>query len=222
MDPRAIRERADRVRQHVNPLSLRYQVPIAPIPWEEIFPHPDHPFHVDIGCGAGRFVLHLAQRHPDWNVVGLEIRKPLVDRANVWRQEQGLNNAYFVFTNATIHLSTLFAPQSIQRLTIQFPDPWFKKRHHKRRVIQPQVVEILATCLCPGAFIFVQSDVAEVALQIADLFANHPGFTPPQSLQENPFGIPTEREQHCLIHGIPVTRFGCWRRTAPQARAQVS
>lgn len=212
MDPRAIRERAERIRQHVNPLSQRYQKPIRPLDWGQIFPDPHRPLHVDMGCGPGRFVLNLAKRDPDWNVVGLEIRQPLVDRANLWRQEQGLSNAYFVFTNATLHLGTLFAPGTIQRLTIQFPDPWFKKRHHKRRLIQPHVVPTLASCLKPGALVFVQSDVAEVAQEIAQLLGSHPAFTPPQLLDHNPIGIPTEREEHCYQQGIPVTRWSCYRR----------
>jgi len=212
MDSQTIRERADRVRQHVNPLSQRYQGSILPVNWRAIFPHSELPLHIDIGCGAGRFVLRLANRDPQWNVVGLEIRRPLVDRANLWRQEQGLNNAYFIFTNATIHLGILFPPQSIHRLTIQFPDPWFKKRHQKRRVIQPQMVAVLARCLRPGALIFVQSDIAEVAVHIADLLAVHPGFTVPRPLDHNPIEIPTEREEHCLAQGISITRFICYRR----------
>ncbi|GAB4216805.1 MAG: tRNA (guanosine(46)-N7)-methyltransferase TrmB [Synechococcales cyanobacterium] len=205
-------ERADRIRQHVNPLSVGYQAPIQPPDWATVFPQPQHPLHVDMGCGAGRFVLQLAQQQPEWNVVGLEIRKPLVDRANLWRLDAGIRNAYFLFTNATIHQETLFPPTSLSRLTIQFPDPWFKKRHHKRRLVQPGLVAALAEQLRPDSLVFVQSDVAEVASEIVTHFAQHPAFSSPEPVAVNPFGLPTEREQSCLAQGLAIVRYQLWRR----------
>ena len=85
-----------RVREHVNPLSSKYQTPPSIPDWGTIYAHPNLPLHLDIGCARGRFVLQLAQIEPSWNYLGLEIRGPLVDQANQWRTEQGSQNLHYL------------------------------------------------------------------------------------------------------------------------------
>jgi len=84
-----------RVRQHVNPLQAQYQQPTPPPHWERVYRRLGQPFHLDIGTGSGRFLLRLAQEQPDWNFLGVEIRQALVERANAWRDELGLDNVIF-------------------------------------------------------------------------------------------------------------------------------
>ena len=140
-----------RVREHVNPLSSKYQTPPSIPDWGTLYAQPDLPLHLDIGCARGRFVLQLAQIEPRWNYLGLEIRGPLVDQANQWRTEQGSQNLHYLSCNANNTLRPLLQslPSGwLQRVTIQFPDPWFKKRHHKRRVVQPELFKTwLIFCL---------------------------------------------------------------------------
>lgn len=200
-----------RVREHVNPLSRRYQVAATPPDWHTVYADVRHPLHLDIGCGKGKFLLDMAQQQPDWNFLGLEIREPLVDQANEWRTEQGLTNLHYVFCNANNSLRPLLAslPTGIlQRVTIQFPDPWFKKRHQKRRVVQPALVTDLAEFLAPGGMLFIQSDVEEVAVEMRDRFDENPAFTrhPEPWLAENPLPVPTERELLVLSFHDPVYR----------------
>jgi tRNA (guanine-N7-)-methyltransferase len=187
-----------RVRQHVNPLSQRYSQPIKPPTWEKLYGDVTLPLHLDLGCGRGRFLLHMAQQHPDWNFLGLEIRQPLVDQANLWRDELGLTNVAFLFCNANVSLPHLLADWPhcpLQRVTIQFPDPWFKKRHQKRRIVQPELVADLATYLVKDGLVFLQSDIEEVAAEMRDRFQENPDFIglAPDWLPENPLGVPTER-----------------------------
>ncbi|NJO77387.1 MAG: tRNA (guanosine(46)-N7)-methyltransferase TrmB [Cyanobacteria bacterium RM1_2_2] len=200
-----------RVRQHVNPLSQKYQQsPELPV-WKEIYPNLMQPLHLDIGCGRGHFLLNMAQQQPDWNFLGLEIREPLVMQALQWRTDLGLTNLHYIFCNANSALRPLLQslpPNRLKQVTIQFPDPWFKQRHQKRRVVQPEMVDLLAEFLAPEGFVLLQSDVEAVAIEMCERFQAQPIFTrqEPEWLPTNPLPVPTEREQSTLSRGLPVYR----------------
>lgn len=203
---------AVRVRQHVNPLSQKYQNPIKPLDWEKVYACPTQPLHLDIGCGKGRFLLQMATLFPEWNFLGLEIREPLVQEANIWQAESGLTNLCYLFCNVNNPLSPLLSSLpagTLQRVTIQFPDPWFKTRHAKRRLVQPQLVAELAKYLAAGGIVFLQSDIEAVAVEMSDRFSSHPAFQR-QGLQkwlaENPLPVATERELSTLSRGEAVYR----------------
>lgn len=201
-----------RVREHVNPLSMRYQVSASPPDWTKIYTDLNLPLHLDIGCGRGRFLWHMAQIQTDWNFLGLEIREPLVEEANVWRDEKGLTNLHYLFCNANSSLKPILEtlPAGIlQRVSIQFPDPWFKNKHHKRRVVQPELVNDLATYLAIGGEVFIQSDIEEVEREMCDRFSSHASFQRQNDgewLAENPLPVATEREIGRLKRGEPVYR----------------
>ncbi|MFQ4143842.1 tRNA (guanosine(46)-N7)-methyltransferase TrmB [Chlorogloeopsis sp. ULAP02] len=201
-----------RVRQHVNPLAQKYQNPVTSLDWEKVYTQPNQPLHLDIGCARGRFLLKMAPIEPNWNFLGLEIREPLVDEANRLRDELGLTNLYYLFCNVNNSLRSLLSTLptgSLQRVTIQFPDPWFKNRHAKRRVVQPELVTELADYLVPGGIVFLQSDVEFIAKEMCDRFACHPAFQRQgkgEWLRENPLPVPTEREIATQKKGEPVYR----------------
>ncbi|PSB04618.1 tRNA (guanosine(46)-N7)-methyltransferase TrmB [Merismopedia glauca] len=200
-----------RVRQHVNPLSYKYRS-LTPLPdWRSLYSNLDLPLHIDIGCARGSFIQQMAVQTPDWNFLGLEIREALVEEANHQRDELGLTNLHYLFTNANVSLSALLAslPAGIlKRVSIQFPDPWFKKRHMKRRVVQPELVEAIANYLAPCGEVFLQSDVEEVAREMRDRFSENPAFQINSTawLATNPLPVPTEREIATLNRGLPVYR----------------
>jgi len=200
-----------RVRQHVNPLSQKYQQPVAPPDWSQVFSNPRRSLHLDIGCGRGVFLLKMAQVEPEWNFLGLEIREPLVEQALKWRDEEALSNLHYIFCNASNSLEPLLRslpPGTLQRVSIQFPDPWFKKRHQKRRVVQPSMVNTLANYMPPGGVVFLQSDVEAVAVEMCDRFQEHPAFQRQTAawLPNNPLPIATEREASTLSRNEPVFR----------------
>jgi tRNA (guanine-N7-)-methyltransferase len=202
---------AVRVRQHVNPLSQKYQTTVAAPAWEHIYAQPEQPLHIDIGCAKGIFLMRMAAVQPDWNFLGLEIRAPLVDAALKHRDEADLRNLHFLFCNANTSLPELLEslpPGVLQQVSIQFPDPWFKKRHQKRRVVQPELVATLARFLPAGGRVVLQSDVEEVAQEMCDRFAEHSAFRRSQTdwLPESPFPVPTDREELTLAKGLPVFR----------------
>jgi len=201
-----------RVRQHVNPLSQKYQTPTSPPNWEKTYADQNQPLHLDIGCGKGRFLLSMAQVEPRWNFLGLEIRQPLVHEANTWRQELGLTNLHYLFCNVNNSLRSLLSslPKgTLQRVTIQFPDPWFKNRHAKRRLVQPELVAELVSYLSVGGVVFLQSDIEALAVEMCDRFDADPAFQRQSSqdwLPENPLPVQTEREKSTLSRGEPVYR----------------
>lgn len=201
-----------RVRQHVNPLSNKYQLPIILPNWDKIYTQPTQPLHLDIGCSRGEFLLSMATIKSNWNFLGLEIREPLVIQANEKVTELGLQNLHFLFCNVNNALKPLlesFERGVLQRVTIQFPDPWFKKRQAKRRVVQPELVDTLAAYLMDGGKVFLQSDVEAVAVQMCNRFEEHPAFYKQGSdiwLATNPLPVPTEREVSTLSRSEPVYR----------------
>jgi tRNA (guanine-N7-)-methyltransferase len=200
-----------RIRQHVNPLARKFQSPIAIPDWQKIYQTCDRSIHLDIGCARGKFLLNLAQQNPQVNYLGIEIRRQLVDLANLERDQLGLTNLHYLFGNinssAQILLESL--PDRLKTISIQFPDPWFKKKHNKRRVVQPELVTLLVDYLGSKGEIFLQSDIKEVALEMRDRFAANSGLIQQHSqewLEINPLGVPTERELYVLGQNLPVYR----------------
>jgi len=201
-----------RIRQHVNPLASKFQQPISLPNWQEIYAESQQHLHLDIGCARGRFLIEMAQQYPTTNFLGIEIRASLVTAANQARDELNLVNLHYLFGNinssAKVLLQSLPA-NTLTTISVQFPDPWFKKRHNKRRVVQPELVKILIDSLAEGGWVFLQSDIKEVAQQMCDRFASSPLLTRQHTttwLETNPFTVPTERELYVLEQNLPVYR----------------
>jgi tRNA (guanine-N7-)-methyltransferase len=201
-----------RVRQHVNPLSQKYQTPLILPEWTQIYSNLTQPLHLDIGCARGTFLVKMAQLYPQINFLGIEIREPLVNEANEIRDRLGLTNLHYLFSNINNSLDILLKslPQGLLKwVTIQFPDPWFKHRHMKRRVVQPELVNILANYLTEEGIVFLQSDIQSVAKEMCERFQANSCFQKQHSemwLEINPFPIPTEREIATFAKNQPVYR----------------
>ena len=211
------------VRQHVNPLSRFFQLPLELPPPQQLFSDPALPLHLDIGCARGRFLLAMAQQDSRRNHLGVEIRRPLVSAAEADRQALGLSNLHYLFCNANISLEAWLTALPVGQLdlvTIQFPDPWFKKKHHKRRVLQPALLLAIAAALAPGKTLFLQSDVLAViepmvALCEASGCFNRPAGDARPWRHDNPLAVPTERETYVLNQGLPVYRVLYERNSTP-------
>lgn len=211
------------VRQHVNPLSRFFQQPLELPPPAELFADPHRPIHLDIGCARGRFLLDLAQQQPGVNHLGVEIRRALVSAAEADREALGLTNLHYLFCNANVSLEAWLAALPTGQLdlvSIQFPDPWFKKKHHKRRVLQPELLLAIAAALAPGKRLFLQSDVPAVIDPMVALTEACGCFSRPADdarpwRASNPLPVPTERETYVLNQGLPVYRVLFERNDAP-------
>src|SRR5215204_4742288 len=197
-----------RVHQHVNPLSPFYRQAPKPVDVESVFADPERPLLLDIGCARGRFLLRMAEAEPGWNYLGVEIREPLVDEANRLAEERGLANLHYSFSNAMLLLDLLLdaLPAGLlQKVTIQFPDPWFKRKHAKRRMVNEEMVDAIARHLAPGGSVFVQTDIESLAEDMFELFRVDDRFKEAKK-SENPFPVKTEREKAVEGKQLPVYR----------------
>lgn len=197
-----------RVHQHVNPLAPYYRQAPTPLVLNEIFAEPTRPLLLDIGCARGRFLLRMADAGSEWNYLGVEIREPLVNEANRLASEAGLTNAHYAFCNAMLWLDRLLSHipgELLQMVTIQFPDPWFKKKHAKRRMVNEELVDVIAAKLSSGGTIFVQTDIEFLAEEMFSLFDSDARLTS-QEVLENPFPVKTERERAVEDKALPVYR----------------
>jgi tRNA (guanine-N7-)-methyltransferase len=150
-----------RVHQHVNPLAPFYRFTPQPIEIEKIFANADLPLFLDVGCARGRFLLKMAEVEKRRNFLGVEIREPLVEEANRLAKEAKLTNLHYEFCNAMLALDKLLEnlPEGVlQTVTIQFPDPWFKKKHAKRRMVNAELVETIVKHLAENAAVSAESD----------------------------------------------------------------
>ena len=199
-----------RVRQHVNPLSIKYANPVVVPDWQAIFANPQLPLHLDIGCGKGDFLREMAAQVSGWNFLGLEIREPLVQRSLL--KANPTKNLHFIFCNANNSLRPLLTTWPggcpLQQVSIQFPDPWFKKRHQKRRVVQPELVTVLAEVMPTDGWVWLQSDIKEVCEEMCDRFDENAAFARTDTgwLKESPFPAKTDREAVTEEKGLPVYR----------------
>ena len=153
------------MRQHVNPLSRNFNQ-IESIPsLVEMFSDSKLNLHLDIGCASGDFLFDLALVNTSWNYLGIEIRERLVKTAKSKVREREINNLYFVFGNAINILNDVqskFIMKNVKSVSFNFPDPWFKKRHYKRRVVQPEFINLLSNSLPKGSLIFIKTDVKDL------------------------------------------------------------
>lgn len=202
-----------RVHQHVNPLSPFYRREPTPIDIETAFADPDLPLLLDIGCARGRFLLRMAEAEPEWNHLGVEIRHPLVDEANRLAEEAGLENLHYSFCNAMLWLGRLLEgipDGSLQAVTIQFPDPWFKKKHAKRRMVNNEMVATISRHLSRGGRVFIQTDIESLAEEMFALFRADGRFLE-SPIDHNPFPVKTEREKAVEDKSLAVYRAS-WTR----------
>ena len=201
------------MRQHVNPLSKNFDE-IERIPsLIEMFGDSKLPLHLDIGSAAGEFLLDLAFVNTNWNYLGIEIREKLVQSARYKLRDREIHNLYFLFGNANNILKDFqnrILIKNLKSVSFFFPDPWFKKRHHKRRVIQPDFVNILSNSMQKGSLIFIKTDVK-------DLF-DHMDFTilanfnfkkldkKDYDFSEgfNPNKVQTNREKYVIVNQLDI------------------
>ena len=197
-----------RVRQHVNPLKSDL-LEIAGVPRIDV--RPAQALEVELGAAEAHFLLERAARDPDGLYVGVEIRRELVEATNAECARLGLDNVRAVFANMSVDMPRLFAPGSVRRFFLNFPDPWFKSRQHKRRVIGPGLVAEIERALAPAGELFVMTDIftlaldAMAALEASPVFANASGAW--SFARENPYGAKSRRERQCETEGSRIWRL---------------
>lgn len=137
----------------------------APLDWSAVYGR-TAPRILEIGFGMGESTAEIAAAHPQNDYLGIEVHTPGVGSLLKQIAERDLKNVRIIQHDAVEVLKNMLTPDSLDGAHIFFPDPWPKKRHHKRRLIQAPLAALLASRLKPGAYIHVATDWAEYAEQV--------------------------------------------------------
>jgi tRNA (guanine-N7-)-methyltransferase len=188
-----------------------------PTDWTALF-GADRPLVLEIGFGYGHFLQHLARTKPDANVIGLEIANQCLDSAERAIVRKHLTNVRVIQSMAETALHHLFVPNSLSEVHINFPDPWFKKRHGHRRLIQRDTLDVLVSRLQPGAMLYLATDIIEYAEMSAQLLRVTSGLDntlPADWANEMPGRVVTKYEGRAQHDGRACYYFAYRRNQQP-------
>jgi len=158
-------------------LGPRFVLPFQPRPLDLDATFGRHaPRVLEIGFGMGDATAQVAAAMPDTDFIGIEVHAPGVGALLRRIGEQGLSNLRIVQHDAVEVLAQMIPPQSLAGVHLWFPDPWHKKRHHKRRLVQPGFVEALVSRLAPGGYLHCATDWQPYAEQMLAVLAAAPGL----------------------------------------------
>ena len=176
------------------------------------------PLVLDIGFGDGEALLTAAVNHPDIDYVGIEVHEPGIGHLLLLLEKAAIDNVRIVARDAADVLPELVPDASVDAVNLFFPDPWPKKRHHKRRLVQPDFVAEVARVLKSGGLFHVATDWADYARHTLETLAAEPRFVAvePADLCHNPlaFRPPTKFERRGRRLGHDVVDL-YYRRTEP-------
>lgn len=182
----------------------------------------DRPVELELGPANGAFLLERLATDPELRIFGLELRKKSATLADEKIHAIGQQYRARVFAeDARVALPRL-PTACVSRIYVHFPDPWWKKRHQKRILLQPELCDEAARVLCDGGELFVQTDVEERAEAYQRTLGAHAEFRPLEGSNgdEDPgFGARSSRERRALHDGLPIVRLR-FARVAREASEQ--
>lgn len=173
------------------------------------------PVEVEIGPGRGGFMLERLEAVPGARILGLEIRRKwaaIVDRRIAAR---GFGDRGRVLAEDARWALRRFPAECVRAVYVHFPDPWWKKRHFKRLVVSPELLEEVVRVLVPGGELFIQTDVEDRARAYAEIVGREPRLEPwaeSAEVPDNPYAARSPRERRAMADGLPVTRLRYRRR----------
>jgi len=147
----------------------------TPLDFESLFGN-DHQVIADIGFGNGDSTWQMAEQHPEENYLGIEVHRPGVGHLLMKLEEHALRNVRIACADAAEFLASRIAEASLAGVRIYFPDPWPKKRHHKRRLVQPGFVGLIASKLREGGVLHLATDWTPYAEHMLGVLAESPIF----------------------------------------------
>ncbi len=131
---------------------------------------------LEIGIGDGETLLELARRQPEADFLGVEVHRPGVGHCLLGIESRGLGNIRLISHDAVEVLQRQLADAALDQVLLYFPDPWPKKRHHKRRIVQPAFAELVACKLKPGGVLRLATDWAPYAEHMLEVLQHNPSF----------------------------------------------
>jgi len=131
---------------------------------------------LEIGFGNGDALASIAGQQPDTDFIGIEVHRPGIGRLLQQLDEHNLDNVRIMREDAVQVLKTCMPDNSLDRVLLFFPDPWHKKRHHKRRIVQADFVELLARKIRPGGCLHMATDWEDYAVHMLEVMEQSPRF----------------------------------------------
>jgi tRNA (guanine-N7-)-methyltransferase len=199
------------------PSLLEVPEPRGTLDWKAVFGNLQ-PVEIEVGFGKGLFLLTAAQACPAVNFLGIEVLRKYQLFTATRLAKRGLRNVRLVKADARSLLRDCVGTGSVQAVHVYFPDPWWKKRHLKRRVFTPEFVAQCVRVLRPGGHLFVVTDVEDYFRLITELLAAQLALrpAPPPPVQEPSHDLDylTNFERKFRKEGRPVYR-GRWEKAAP-------
>lgn len=172
--------------------------------WEEIFLN-SCPLKVEVGCGKDDSLIERAKMEPQSNFIGIESDTGVARRLESKIRRSGVSNLRVIAFDGPHAVQHLFSPGSVHAFYIQFPDPWPKKRHAKRRIFRNEFMNVLHEKLITGGILFIATDVKETAELALSVVQNMRGFTNEAGdhifCSQKPFSYMTLYERKFLKEG---------------------
>jgi tRNA (guanine-N7-)-methyltransferase len=168
------------------------------------------PLELDIGFGRGLSLFERARVSPQSRVIGIEIKTKWAYKVQQRIAREGLSRLCVLCGDAREILSRAEPDACLDRVSVHFPDPWWKKRHGKRLVVQERLLDDLARLMRPGGELLIQTDVQERAEQYLEQLRAARAFalgTETGLVEQNPFGAHSNRERRAIRDGLPVWRI---------------
>jgi tRNA (guanine-N7-)-methyltransferase len=168
----------DAQRRAIEEIGPKYFVPAVPgrtIDFHAVFGN-DRSVVAEIGFGMGRATWLIALDHPQINYLGIEVHAPGVGKLLTEIESRAIANLRIVHHDAVEVLERSVEPSSLAGFHVFYPDPWPKKRHHKRRLIRPGIAELLASRLMPGGYLYFVTDIEDYAAWSLEVLSNTAGF----------------------------------------------
>jgi len=147
-----------------------------------------NPVYIEIGSGKGEFISQYPKLHPEANFLGFEVRDKRINNILKKLDPAIHPNVRIISMMVDQRITEVLAPESVQGVFIQHPDPWPKKKHHKRRLVRQDFLDALATILATDAFVEISTDHEEYANWIAEEFVRNPNYLSLQDqlIQDHP------------------------------------
>ncbi|WP_163995377.1 tRNA (guanine(46)-N(7))-methyltransferase TrmB [Pyxidicoccus caerfyrddinensis] len=190
------------------PVGLKFVTLETPPDWDAEFGFAG-PLELEIGSGAGGHALEYCRRNPGVRFVAFEWRKKYARDTQSRADKAGLKNLRVIEADATFVVPRIFAPGSLAAIHLQFPDPWWKRAHAKRAVIQPAFAQLLYAKLAPGGLFDMRTDVQDRGESMLSILESV-GFQNPLGSgvfhPYDPEEVPSTRERRYLTSGEPVYR----------------
>jgi tRNA (guanine-N7-)-methyltransferase len=171
------------------------------------------PLAVDVGCGKGRYLLAAAQKHPEMDFLGIDRMRSRIQKLSRRLTRASLQHVHLLQVEASYAIQHLLPDHCVSVFTIFFPDPWPKRRHHRRRLVCPSFLNDLDRAMAPGGNIHVATDDRDYFESISEL------FEPDSRFDAIPVFVPdadeqTDFERLFSGQGKPIGRASYTRSTA--------